>query len=244
MATPIAAALLAEVHRAGALLRTCILPRTCPACAGPDPWCPSCRPAAGGLLVHRGPTGPVRAAMAYDRRGAAVVRAWKLGGRRDLTPVLGRLLGAALGADLGHRAGPVLLVPVPVRGPSRRRRGEDLVAALAHHAAASLPRGQVVPALRWRRAVAEQVGRSPAGRDRNVAGALCAGRTGPGTVVVLDDVLTTGATLGEAVRALAEAGAGPVRPAALAAVVPAARAERPSGRGDADGAAAAAGRRV
>jgi predicted amidophosphoribosyltransferase len=173
----------------------------------------------GGLVVHRRWTGPVRAAMPYDAAGSAVVRAWKLGGRRDLTATLGGLVADAVAHASPRQGRGVVLVPVPVRPASRRRRGEDLVARLALHAARALPGACVVPALRWSRRVGEQVGLDPAQRARNMAASMVAEALPTGEVWVLDDVLTTGATLGEALRALQCRGARDLRPVALAAVV-------------------------
>jgi predicted amidophosphoribosyltransferase len=127
--------------------------------------------------------------------------------------------------DAGGRArdGPWLLVPVPTARANRRRRGGDLVRALSVAAAQEVAGGAAGPdwpwqppiavaALRHGRGVRDQAGLSAEQRRKNVAGAFTVrnrfrkelvGRS----VVVIDDIATTGATLAEAARALTSAGA-------------------------------------
>ena len=146
---------------------------------------------------------------------------------------------------------PVLLVPVPTSRRARHRRRDDPLRRIARCAAARL-REQGVPArvvagLRVRGTPADQAGLSRAERVANLAGrfavrhgaraalgapgagaaAQSTGGAGAPLVVVVDDVLTTGATVREAVRALAAAGIG------VAAVATVARAGDP-GRPTAD----------
>lgn len=179
---------------------------------------------------------PVVAAGEHEALLREVVLAWKRRGHTRLTPVLGRLVAASV-CVLEPTSG-VALVPVPASRRSRRRRGADLVGAAAAEAAAVL-RGvgvdaRVVPALTFERTPRDQVGLGSADRRANLAGALRRthhGLPGAADVVVVDDVVTTGATLAEAVRVLAAGGT-----AVLGAAVVAARAapgRRPSGRGGA-----------
>ncbi len=180
-----------------------------------------------GLLV-RGAATPgapdrmVVAATRYADRARRLLLAYKEEGRHELVGVLAPLLArAVLGALLG--AGPVLgpdgppsfwLVPVPSRPRSRRRRGADVGLLLARRTAQELRAlgwpAAVAPLLRHRARSVDQAGLGRDERQRNVAGTLVAqprpaGR-GVCRSVVVDDIVTTGATLDEAFRALDGAG--------------------------------------
>ncbi len=109
---------------------------------------------------------------------------------------------------------PVLLVPVPSARRVVRARGHDAVRRVARAAAGELRRvgsaAVVVPVLRQRREVADQAGLDAPGRLANLAGALEVVRgqerlLSGGRVVLVDDLMTTGASLAEAARAVLEA---------------------------------------
>lgn len=201
--------------------------RVCGGCGRPSTrWCRVCAvtlPGGGaGRLVRRDvlltrPTlsapGPaVWSAASYDGPVREAINAWKDHGRADLTPMLAGAVAGVLGEALtGALDGEVLLVPVPSAARARRRRGREPVRDLAREVARSRPGLRMLPVLRHRRQIGEQPGLGRVDRTANLAGALdvasgwssvVAGRR----VLVVDDVVTSGATLAEAARALAAAG--------------------------------------
>ncbi|WP_182876940.1 ComF family protein [Microbispora sp. H10670] len=153
------------------------------------------------------------------------------------------LSGGGRGGDGagGDRAGEgaaavTWLVPVPSARAAVRRRGHDPVRAVATAAVREL-RGLgraavLAPLLRQRRRVADQAGLGSLERAANLSGAFEVGHralgalrpphsgTGPAVgfrVVLVDDVVTTGATLAEAARALRAAGVTPSAAVTIAA---------------------------
>ncbi|MEU4151409.1 ComF family protein [Streptomyces sp. NPDC026659] len=121
-----------------------------------------------------------------------------------------------LGPPHGARRqpGPVILVPLPSARAAVRARGHDPVRRMALVAAGRLRRGgtpaRVAAVLRQRRPVLDQAGLDARERRENLAGALEVTAGGArlldaGRVVLVDDLMTTGATLAEAARALREA---------------------------------------
>jgi predicted amidophosphoribosyltransferase len=156
--------------------------------------------------------------------------------RRPLADLLATAAGA-VAAD-GASWAPVLLVPVPSRPGSARARGHDPTWTLTRTAARLLRRtGRPVAARRLlvsRGGVLDQAGLDAAGRAANLAGSMwCPSaevRRLAGLrlqVVVCDDVLTTGATMREAQRALEDAG---LRVAGVAVVAATRRRVRRPGR--------------
>ncbi|BCL30186.1 hypothetical protein GCM10017557_50450 [Streptomyces aurantiacus] len=125
--------------------------------------------------------------------------------------------GAAVAAGPGDARAPVSLVPVPSARWAVRARGHDPARRIALAAAAELRRtgtpARVLAVLRQRRAVADQSGLGSRQRLDNLAGALEVAPAGVrllaggGRTVLVDDLMTTGASLAEAARALTAAGA-------------------------------------
>jgi predicted amidophosphoribosyltransferase len=177
------------------------------------------------------------AATPYDGSVRAALVAFKDADRRDLgaavlAPMLSDAMCAALAADPRLRAvltsgnGPVLIIPVPSSPSAVHRRGDAPLELLTRAAVAHSSRPEcemlVSPVLRIRRRVADQSGLSQAERATNLEYAMSVRprwQTGISGVscLLVDDVLTTGATLMEAARALRDAGAGHVVAAVIAA---------------------------
>lgn len=147
---------------------------------------------------------------------------------------LGELLAASVGAALrtaGTATGdPVLLVPVPSRAAATRQRGHDPTLAMTRAATVRLRRGDqsthVARLLRLRPGVVDQAGLDAGDRAANLGGSMAVpagvvlrvARQWPRAHVVLcDDVLTTGATMREAQRALEATGVRVLAAATVAA---------------------------
>ncbi|MEU3983704.1 ComF family protein [Streptomyces sp. NPDC026672] len=208
-----------------------VLPAECGGCGTPRTvLCPGCRAALNGAAPSRvrpvpEPCGlpPVHAAAPYTDEVRAVLLAHKERGALPLARPLGTALAAVVRAALHERqaaregisAGrgepPVVLVPVPSAAWAVRSRGHDPVRRMALAAAGELRRtgmsARVAGVLRQRRAVADQSGLDSRQRLANVRGALevVAGGTrllAGSRVVLVDDLMTTGASLTEAARAV------------------------------------------
>ncbi len=206
----------------------------------------SARPLAAGSAAPRWPEGlSCVAAGVYRHEVARLVLAFKEGQRLDVVPVLAAALARALGESPALSApGPVWLVPVPSSAAAFRRRGfvpAELLARRALRGVRSGARVRVVPLLRRRRdpwellpaALRPAAGRAQKAlgarqRSQRIRGSLSVGRWAPvprpsgreaaPRLLIVDDVLTTGATLCEALRAL-EAWGGEVAGAAVLATV-------------------------
>jgi predicted amidophosphoribosyltransferase len=169
---------------------------------------------------------PVFAGGAYADELRGLLIAAKERQALGVVPLLGGRLAASVGAWALAAAdgGPVALVPVPTARARVAERGLDLTVALARAATGRLRRAGL-PASVWcglrlvgRPADQSELGRE--GRLANLAGAFTAAGTPPSArLVVVDDIVTTGATLVEAVRACTAAGLPPAAAATVAATV-------------------------
>ncbi|MDY6998089.1 MAG: ComF family protein, partial [Actinomycetota bacterium] len=139
-------------------------------------------------------------------------------GRADLIPPLAVALRDGLEHLLtwGILDTPLTVVPAPTRRSSARRRGGDPVTRIARAATTHHPGLTVVPALRLKAFTRDSVGLSSAARQRNIAGRVRATRTVTGPVLLVDDVITTGATAAESASVLQTRGAHVVAVVAMA----------------------------
>jgi len=162
-----------------------------------------------------------RAAVRYDEIARTMVHALKYGDRLDLAPVMARWMGR-VGAELLGDADVILPVPLHWRRIWARRFNQS--ATLSQH----LSRASGVPAsftaLKRVKATPQQVGLSKSERATNVQGAFRVDADGKAEiarrhVLLIDDVLTSGATVDACARALLRAGARQVDVLVFARVV-------------------------
>ena len=200
----------------------------CAACgrraAGPHGACGPCRtrfadPATGGAETSSGPCAVAVAWCGpYDGPYRRAVRALKYGGRRDVA----RPLGHAVAERVRAERWPVARVAhVPLHPARRLRRGFDQAEVLGRRVATELG-VPFRPSLRRLRPTRRQARLEGRARQANVDGAFRSAPVPPVPVLLIDDVLTTGATTAACAAALRGAGARSVRIAVACRARPAA----------------------
>ena len=197
-----------------------VLPLECGGCGAPSTrWCDVC---AKELAVRIGephvvnpridPQVPVFALGRYAGARRQAIIAIKDHGRTDLVAPLAQALALGIHRLLswGMVELPLTIVPAPTRRSAARRRGGDPVTRVATAAVAGHPDIAVVHALRMKALVRDSARLGSAARERNLAGAVLLRRhhvTIHHEVLLIDDIVTTGATARESVRTLRTAGA-------------------------------------
>lgn len=159
----------------------------------------------------------VRSAVAYHGAAKSAIHAFKYDGHKDLATLLGAWLACAL--DTTWQIDVVTAVPLH---PTRERdRGYNQAALLAAYITAHRGWPLVREAVSRVRETQSQVSLNVAQRQINMAGAFSAqpGHVSGKSVLLIDDVLTTGATLVACASALYEAGAAHVFGATVASAV-------------------------
>lgn len=195
-----------------------VLPLACGGCGAPATrWCLTCAAvlAVGDHQPHLittrvDPGVPIFALGRYAGARRAAIVALKDRGRTDLAAPLAATMAVGLHRLLtwGILDLPLTIVPAPTRRSAARRRGGDPVTRLAHTATRAHPAITVTPALRMTAFARDSVGLNINSRERNVAGRVRVTKCLPANPVLLvDDIVTTGATATEAVRVLRAAGA-------------------------------------
>lgn len=190
-----------------------LLPRACPGCGAQlgreVGLCAACRASLRGQVETHSPLHPqaVPHLVTLGRYQGVLrrsVRALKFGGTRDLAGPLGQALGRAVPAGWQVQA----VVPVPLHSRRLRERGFNQAELLAQALAAELG-VPVLPLLARTRYTTQQSKRHAAERQ-GVEGAFALrGPLPSGTLLLVDDVLTTGSTLLACRQALLDAGADP-----------------------------------
>jgi predicted amidophosphoribosyltransferase len=201
-------------------------PVDCAGCGAPDrSLCDDCRVAIAAEVTPHDVAGlAVFTALRYEGVTRTTLLALKESGRTDVAPPLGLALAAAIDRVRStvdnympraeHLPG-IEYVAVPGSRSAWRRRGYDPVALLAAKASIRLAK-----VLAHRRATGIQKSLGIEARSRNLVDSMIATRPLTGRrFILIDDVVTTGATLTEAVRAL-NAGGGEVVGAAALAFTP------------------------
>lgn len=199
------------------LLGEALFPSRCVACdarvAPHALFCGVCT-----LSVDAAPRGLAIAPFAYGGAVSVAVKRFKYARRSDLAVRLGRAVGACVARRLGTGCVDVVIA-VPLHAQRRAERGFEQAELLAREVATILATERVPGALRRVRPTRVQASLAREERRINVDGAFVVcdpSRLRGLRVLLVDDVVTTGATLAAAASALRNAGAASVRAAAFA----------------------------
>ena len=196
---------------------------SCATCSRPMPDNPDgevkCEPCLNDTPLHDG----VMAATLYNEASRKLILLFKHGGKIALAPMLARLMAAKM-EQPSQDDMPPLLIPVPLHPIRLWRRGFNQAALLSRELA-KLGKGElVVDGLVRRKMTPSLGGLGKAQRRDALAGAIRARKSRLKNVmgrdiILVDDVLTSGATTDACTAALLEAGASSVKLACFARVV-------------------------
>jgi ComF family protein len=198
-----------------------IAPPYCERLGIPFPYDPGPNAISMQAIAHPPAYHRARAAVRYDDIARTLVHALKYGDRLELAPIMGHWI-ARTGKELLPEADAIVPVPLHWRRLWMRRFNQSTLLAKAVSHISGIPLAET--ALRRVKATAQQVGLSKTERARNVQGAFgvppaskaaVAGRR----LILVDDVLTSGATIDACSRALLRAGAANVDVLVFARVV-------------------------
>lgn len=194
-----------------------LLPVRCAGCSAPDrALCPDCTRALTPEARRHTVAGvPVWSSLDYDDIPRTVLLAFKDGGRVDAARALAGALRPALAAAAGERRSAAIPVLIPSTRAAWRRRGYHPTGMVLARSRALAP--PLWRALRLTRQTADQAALGTVERAGNRAGSLVASpRVRGRRCVIVDDIVTSGATIAEAARAIRAAGGSIAGAAAVA----------------------------
>lgn len=197
-----------------------LVPESCPGCGRPGSLCRECKMELARLPQRVSPRAGGRAPVWACGNYSGAVRELILAAKERDSGMARQLVGEVLGAAIRHfiAAGeimppqitPIVLIPAPTRLSSRLRRGGDPMSAACAQIAATLPRTSVEKLVRTSQRAVDSAGLSAAGRRENLSGRIVPTlpvgsqkhqdlrlRCAQATVVLVDDIVTTGATIAE-----------------------------------------------
>ena len=169
-----------------------------PELTAPALWCPACRRGPPAFAV-------ARSVAAYEGGLREAICALKFHRKPAIAEPLGQLLARFAPQEVFHMVDAI--VPVPLHQDRFAQRGFNQSELLAKHVATAAAAPCLPDALRRVRQEAAQAELGAVDRWHNVDGAFAPGLRVRGTVLLVDDVFSTGATAAACSRALAEAGA-------------------------------------
>lgn len=182
-------------------------PPGCPCCAEPMPTPAPC----GHCLAHPPHFDATFAALLYAFPADRLIQSYKYGGELALAPWFAARLAKQLPREFNR------ILPLPLHSDRLRARGFNQSAELARHLGKALQCPVDPFSCRRRRATPPQVGLPHAQRAANVRGAFeCTGSYEGEHLLLVDDVMTTGATANECARTLKLHGAASVSVAIVA----------------------------
>ena len=180
-----------------------IAPQRCAECSAPESlWCPECRSSLRGSRVELH-SGVRLSAVAHAE--PAMMRAisrWKDHSQRGFLPLFAEMVARQIAVM--HPSEAIDIVTIPTRRSKARSRGFEPMPQLARKVAAVRPDlwNFSAGAIEWTRTPHEQRGLSDSARRANLQGAMRLAAPLNRPVVLLDDVVTSGATISEALDVL------------------------------------------
>ena len=185
-------------------LKELVFTKVCISCAAPEYWlCPSCLSAWNTSVKKNFIEGkPIYFKSDYTSKTASVILAAKEGNNLNAIELLASEL---------RISSEITLVTIPSAPSAIRRRGRDHINTLAEYVQKNLQqksiRAQYAPILFQKKSIKDQSQLSSQQRMENTKGkfAVKSCEIPQGAVYLIDDLITTGASMLEGVRALSEA---------------------------------------